>query len=192
MELIQSEGDRDFRGALETFVRLTRELEIPVVAKETGCGISSSVARQLRGSGVEHLDVSGAGGTSWVAVETHRADESRRRLGETFWDWGIPTAASVALVAPLGFRTVFATGGMKTGLDIAKAIALGAHAGGVARPVLQALEQGGRARALALLDSIEMELRTALLLAGAPNAAALGSTPRVVIGELAEWMRQAP
>jgi isopentenyl-diphosphate delta-isomerase len=190
MEMIQSDGDRDFRSALETLGRLSTDLSVPVVAKETGCGISSSVGRQLRTAGVRHLDVSGAGGTSWVAVETHRADEQRRRLGETFWDWGIPTAASVALVAPLAFETVFATGGIKSGLDIAKAIALGAHAGGIARPVLQALEQGGRAGALALLDSIELELRTALLLTGAPSVAALARAPRIIIGELAEWMRQ--
>lgn len=190
MEIVQEEGDRDFRGGLATLTRLASELPLPVIAKETGCGISPGVARRLRSAGVLHLDVSGAGGTSWVAVETQRAREERRALGKTFWEWGIPTAASVALAAPFGFDTVFATGGVQTGLDVAKAIALGATAGGIARPVLQALEGGGRAAALAFLSRVEAELRAALLLVGARDLAALRRAPRLVTGELAEWIRQ--
>lgn len=190
MELVQPEGDRDFSGGIATLERLSAELSMPVVAKETGCGISAGVARRLRAAGVRHLDVSGAGGTSWVAVETERADADRRALGETFREWGIPTAASVALAAPFGFRTLFATGGLKSGLDIAKAIALGAHVGGVARGVLQAFDRGGRAGALAELDRLEAELRTAMLLCGARSVSDLQSAPRVVLGELAEWLRQ--
>lgn len=190
MELIQDEGDRDFRGGLEALGRLTAELKVPVIAKETGCGISSHVARRLREVGVRHVDVSGAGGTSWVAVETHRASEQRRALGYTFWDWGIPTAASVCLVQNFGFETVIATGGVKTGLDIAKAIALGATLGGIARPVLQALERGGRDGASALLSQLTEEIRVAMLLVGARNLTELGRAPRVVTGELAEWLRQ--
>jgi isopentenyl-diphosphate delta-isomerase len=191
MELVQNEGDRDFRGGLPTIERLVRELPVPVVVKETGCGLSSDVARRLREVGVAHVDVSGAGGTSWVAVETQRATAERRGLGETFWEWGIPTAASVALCAPHGFSTLFATGGIKSGLDIAKAIALGATAGGIARPALQALETGGREAAIAFFDRIETELETAMLLVGAPDIAGLGRARRVVIGELTDWMGQA-
>jgi isopentenyl-diphosphate delta-isomerase len=190
MELVQVEGDRDFRGVLATLERLQSELTVPVVAKETGCGLSTSAARRLREIGIRHVDVSGAGGTSWVAVETHRASEERKALGHTFWEWGIPTAASVALVAPFQFETVFATGGVGSGLDIAKAIALGASAGGIARSVLQAFENGGRSAALELLSRLETELRTAMLLVGASDVAALGRAPRVVLGELREWMRQ--
>ena len=190
MEVVQDEGDRDFRGGLDTLGRLASELKVPVIAKETGCGISAAVARRLRSVGVRHVDVSGAGGTSWVAVETHRASPARRPLGERFWDWGIPTAASVALVAPHGFSTVFATGGISSGLDVAKAIALGANAAGIARPILQALTSGGRAAAVARLDQIELELRTAMLLVGAATVADLRKVPRVVVGELAEWTRQ--
>jgi isopentenyl-diphosphate delta-isomerase len=190
MELVQEEGDRDFRGGLETISRLVRELKVPVVVKETGCGLSAGVAARLSSAGVRHVDVSGAGGTSWVAVETQRAREQRKALGQSFWEWGIPTAASVALCAPFGFQTVFATGGVASGLDVAKAIALGASAGGIARGVLQALENGGRAAALALLDAIEAELRTAMLLCGARDLAALAGAPRVIVGELAAWMEQ--
>jgi isopentenyl-diphosphate Delta-isomerase len=187
MELIQVDGDRDFRGGLETLERLARELPLPVIAKETGCGLSGRVAERLRNHGIRHVDVSGAGGTSWVAVEMHRAPEAGRALGETFRDWGIPTAASVLMVARHGFDTVFATGGVRDGLDIAKAIALGASAGGIARGALQALESGGRATALAFFDRIEAELRTAMLLVGAGDLAALRRAPRLLRGELATW-----
>jgi isopentenyl-diphosphate delta-isomerase len=189
MELVQEEGDRDFRGGEDLFRRLTAELPVPVVAKETGCGVAPGVARRLYACGVRHIDVSGAGGTSWVAVEAQRASDQRRPLGERFWDWGIPTAASVALLAPLGLRTLCATGGISDGLQVAKALALGASLCGIARPVLQALERGGRDGAVALLDQIELELRTAMLLVGAADLAALRQTPRVVHGELRDWLR---
>jgi isopentenyl-diphosphate delta-isomerase len=192
MELVQSGGDRDFSRGLETIERLVRELGVPVVVKETGCGIGPGTARRLRRAGVAHVDVSGAGGTSWVGVETRRAaqvgDEPARQLGEALWDWGIPTAASVALLAPLGFETLLATGGIATGMDVARAVALGASAAGIARPVLRALSSGGRDAALALLDGIETELRAVMLLTGSRNLAALRGAPRVITGELAGWL----
>lgn len=188
MELIQAEGDRDFRGGLDFFRRAVQELSVPVIAKETGCGISVHTARRLKAAGVRHVDVSGAGGTSWVAVETQRASAERRELGNTFWDWGIPTAASVALTAQVGFATVIATGGIETGLDVARAIALGAHVAGIARPVLRAHAEGGRDGARAFLQRVALELRTAMLLVGARNLAELGSAPRLISGELRRWI----
>ena len=193
MELVQPGGDRDFSQGLRTIARLVRDLGVPIIVKETGCGISPGLGQRLRDVGVEHVDVSGAGGTSWVGVETKRAsaagDASARALGEALWDWGIPTAASVALLAPQGFETIVATGGIATGLDAAKAIALGAHAVGIARPVLRAFASGGRAGALALLDGVENELRAAMLLTASRNVAALRRAHRVVVGELATWVQ---
>jgi len=191
MELIQSDGDRDFRGGLATLERLGRELPVPVIAKETGCGLSANVAQRLFGAGIRHVDVSGAGGTSWVAVEMHRASGTAKGIGETFRDWGIPTAASVALVARQPFDTIFATGGVRNGLDVAKAIALGASAAGIARSSLQALESGGRAAALGFFDRIEAELRTAMLLVGARDLRALRQTSRLIRGDLAAWLALA-
>ena len=188
MELVQDEGDRDFRGGLATLERL-RGLGVPLVVKETGCGLSSHVAARVRALGVEYVDVSGAGGTSWVAVETHRASAARRPLGEAFWEWGIPTAASVAFCSTHGFRGIFATGGIGSGLDIAKAIALGASAGGIARKALQAVEAGGKPGALAFFDQIEAELRAAMLLTGSRNLRALAKAPRLITGELADWLK---
>ncbi len=190
MEVVQEGGDRDFREGLATLERLASQASLPIVAKETGCGLSRGVARRLYRAGVRHVDVSGAGGTSWVAVETQRAQSEKRALGEAFWEWGIPTAVSVAWAAECDFDTLFATGGIKSGLDIAKAIALGASAGGIARPVLQALEHSGLAGARAFLDGVERELRTALLLVGAPDVAALRRAPRVLLGELKSWVEQ--
>lgn len=195
MELVQPDGDRDFRGGIDTFKELARTLPFPVVAKETGSGLSSGVGRRLFNAGIRHVDVSGAGGTSWVAVETKRAaqmnDERSRVLGEALWDWGIPTAASVAEVAPLGFETVVATGGVKTGTEVAKALALGATAAGIARPVLVALKAGGRDAALLALDRIERELRAIMLLTGSRDVAALRRTRRIIRGDLAAWMASA-
>jgi isopentenyl-diphosphate delta-isomerase len=198
MELVQPGGDRDFSGATETLARLAHAgsgLGLPVIAKETGCGLSRGVGERLRAAGVRHVDVSGAGGTSWVGVETKRAaasgDGAARALGDAFWDWGVPTAASVALLAPLGFETIVATGGVATGLDVARAIALGATAAGMARPILRALVQGGRAAAVSVLDRVEAELRTAMVLTGSRDLAALRRAPRVVLGDLGAWLALA-
>jgi isopentenyl-diphosphate delta-isomerase len=195
MELVQPGGDRDFRGGLETITTLVRELPFPVVVKETGCGISSHVGKRLLAAGVRHVDVSGAGGTSWVAVETKRAeaaaDSRARALGEALWDWGIPTAASVGALAPLGFETIIATGGVATGMDVARALALGASAAGIARPALQALVAGGRAGAAAFFEAVEAELRAVMLLSGAPTVDALRKVPRVLGSELRAWLEQA-
>lgn len=195
MEIVQPEGDRDFRGGTETLARLARELPVPVVAKETGSGLSGSVAARLVAAGVRHVDVSGAGGTSWVGVETKRAaaagDEIGRTLGEAFWDWGIPTAASVALVASAGLKTILATGGVASGVDVAKAIALGASAAGIARPVLQAFVRGGEEGAHALLDQIERELRAVMLLTGSADIAALGRAPKILGSELRAYVESS-
>jgi isopentenyl-diphosphate delta-isomerase len=187
MEVVQPEGDKDFRGCLPQIARLAAELPFPVVAKETGCGLSLSVAQRLAAAGVEHLDVSGAGGTSWVGVETLRAEGDGRALGELFWDWGIPTAASLLATHRVGFRTVFATGGLKTGLDVARAIVLGATAGGLARPVIQAYYDGGPDAVERYLQQVERELRTAMLLVGAGNLAQLQKVPRLIGGSLRDW-----
>ncbi len=193
MELVQPGGDRDFRGALETIARLSKELKVPVITKETGCGISPEVGKRVVGVGASAIDVSGAGGTSWVGVETMRADAKgdarARSLGEALWDWGIPTAVCVASLAPLGV-TIIATGGVGSGLDAARAIALGASLVGIARPVLKALQSGGREGALAFLDGVEAELRAAMLLTGSRDLRALRKAPRVLSNELLVWLRQ--
>jgi isopentenyl-diphosphate delta-isomerase len=188
MEVIQPEGDRDFRGGLDTFARLKRELSLPVIAKETGNGIGPRTAHRLREIGIGTIDVSGAGGTSWVGVETLRAEGEAREIGQRFWDWGVPTAASVVYARRAG-HDVIATGGIRDGVDVARAIALGATIAGIARPVLQALNEGGEAGAEAFLERVERELATVMLLTGSRNLAQLERAPRVLRGELNDWLK---
>lgn len=187
MEMIQPGGDRDFRGGTETFERLATELSVPVIAKETGNGISAATASKLHAAGVRTVDVSGAGGTSWVGVETLRAEGDAERLGQALWDWGIPTAVSVAWCVREGMTTI-ATGGMRTGLDVARAIALGATCGGIARGVFMALQQGGPEGAERFLDQVEQELRAVMLLTGSATLGDLRRAPHVLTGELPSWL----
>lgn len=189
MELIQAGGDRDFRGCLDAIGRLAVELRVPVVVKETGSGLSAAVGRRVRDAGVRCVDVSGAGGTSWVGVETLRADPAERAVGEELWDWGIPTAASVALMAGLGLEVV-ATGGVQTGLDVARALALGATAGGVARAVLRAHSDGGKQGAAQLVERIVASLRAVMVLTSSRTPVELRNAPRVITGPLRDWLEQ--
>lgn len=186
-ELIQAGGDRDFRGCLAAIGRLQRELPFPVVAKETGAGMSLATVRRLIEVGVTTVDVSGAGGTSWVGVEALRAKGVAKAMGELFWDWGIPTGASVAWAAREGL-SVIATGGIRTGLDVAKAIALGAHAVGIARGFYIAQQRGGAEALDELAEHLEGALRTAMLLTGNRTITELRKTPRVITGALKDWL----
>jgi len=186
-ELIQPEGDRDFGRGLETFARLVRELPVPVVAKETGCGLSPEAIAGLHQAGVRTVDTSGAGGTSFVGVETLRAEGPDAELGQRLWDWGIPTAASVHFAVRGGMETI-ATGGIRSGLDVARALVLGARAAGMAQPLLQACVRGGRAEVERRLDAVERELRVVMLLTGAKRVGDLGRVPRMITGPLKDWM----
>ncbi len=185
-EVVQPGGDTDFRGGIEAIGRLGSELGTPIVVKETGCGLSGSVGERLVAAGVRWVDTGGAGGTSWVGVETLRA-RATRSLGELYWDWGIPTAASVAQLAPTGLN-IIATGGVRHGLDIARAIALGARAGGMARPFLMAWNQGGRDAVRDLATRVVNEIRVAHLLTGSANPAELRNKPTVLGAELRRWV----
>jgi isopentenyl-diphosphate delta-isomerase len=184
-ELIQPEGDRDFRGGTEVFRRLVRQLDIPVIAKETGCGISRSVALRLADAGVRNVDVSGAGGTSWVRIEALR-EGSAAALGEVYRDWGIPTAASLLQLRDLRLTTV-ASGGIRSGLDAAKAIALGAALAGVALPVYQAYRRGGLDGARDFIAFLAAGLRAAMLLTGSRRLADLRRAETVLGPRLERW-----
>lgn len=193
MEIVQPGGDRDFRGVLDVLGELNDDLSVPVIAKETGCGIGPRAALKIAKTGVRHLDVSGAGGTSWVAVEMMRAQGEAKHLGTMLRDWGVPTAASVLVAAAARpkFSTIIATGGVANGIDIAKAITLGAHAGGIARPVLQALTEGGPEGARAFLARVKAEIVSAMLLVGAKTLRDLGRADTLLGSELLSWAELA-
>lgn len=139
-EAVQDAGDTDFSGLAKKIEEVCKKLEVPVIAKEVGWGISERTAKLLADCGVSAIDVAGAGGTSWSQVEMHRApDEFTRQLAGTFVGWGIPTAESILNVKKaVPEMTIFASGGLKDGLDIAKCVALGATLGGMAGQFLKA------------------------------------------------------
>jgi isopentenyl-diphosphate delta-isomerase len=178
-ELIQAHGDRDFRGLVTAIQRFVEHSPMPVIVKETGCGISAETARKLALAGVRTVDVSGAGGTSWVAVEAVRAGEGSdaAALGEELWDWGVPTAVSIVACATENLVTI-ASGGVRTGLDVARALALGARAGGMAAPMLRAQRAAGVDGVRAAIDRVTRSLRAVCLLTGSQRAADLTRAPR--------------
>ena len=139
-EAVQDAGDTNFAGLAKKIEEVCKKMEVPVIAKEVGWGISERTAKLLAECGISAIDVAGAGGTSWSQVEMHRApDEFTRKLAATFVGWGIPTAESILNVKRvLPNMTVFASGGLKDGLDIAKCVALGATLGGMAGQFLKA------------------------------------------------------
>lgn len=181
-EAVQPEGETHFAGLLNKIEILCRALPVPVVAKEVGWGFSEVDARHLADAGVSAIDVAGAGGTSWTQVEMHRAqDEYQARLAGAFLDWGIPTAEAICNVrraAP--DLLVFASGGLRDGLEIAKCIALGASLGGLAGPFLKAAAQSLEA-AVQEIRLLQRQLQVAMFVAGAGDLARLRKTELKVV-----------
>ncbi|MFM8745786.1 MAG: type 2 isopentenyl-diphosphate Delta-isomerase [Aestuariivirga sp.] len=174
-EALQPEGDRNWHGVEAAISRLTRVLPVPVIAKEVGSGISAEVARRLADCGVAAIDVAGSGGTSWAAVEGKRAaGEAGEALGEIFRDWGIPTATCLAEVrAALPDMPLIASGGLRHGLDGAKAVRLGANLLGQAAALLPAAINGPEA-VIAHVEAFATALRIACLATGSRNLTELG------------------
>lgn len=189
-ELHQPEGDRDFRKGYETIIGVAKALGDRLLVKETGCGISPEVARRLVEGGVRNIDVSGLGGTSWVRVEQLRSTGTSREVGAQYSSWGIPTAAAVGSVRrAIGAEPrLVASGGMRTGLDVAKALALGADVGGMALPIFRAHQEGGLEGARRAMQVVITALSHALALTGSRNVQELRSRPRVITGMLQSWL----
>ena len=185
-EAIQREGETSFHGALNRLREVAKELSVPVIAKETGVGIVSEDVRLLEGSGVKGIDVGGAGGTSWAAVESYRERGVKNRLGITFWDWGIPTAVSVVEAISSTDLAVIASGGVRTGLDAAKAISLGADVAGLAWPLLKPAVEGNLDY---VLNALVEEFKTSMFLTSARRVEDLKRCPVVVTGKTAEWLK---
>ncbi|MDO5824156.1 type 2 isopentenyl-diphosphate Delta-isomerase [Methanobrevibacter sp.] len=185
-ESIQPEGDLDARGYLDLIGQIAGSVKIPTVAKETGCGISAESAKSLVDAGIDFIDVEGAGGTSWAAVETYRADD--RYLGETFWDWGIPTAISTAEVTNAVNVPVISSGGIRSGLEAAKAIALGADAVGMALPFLK--NSTSQDQLNKFISRFNDSLRIAMFLVGANNIEELKQSKLVIRGKTREWLNE--
>ena len=185
-ELVQREGDRSFEGGREALRRLASELRVPLIVKETGCGISATVAARLEAAGVRYVDVSGAGGTSWVRVEQLRGDARSRSLGALYRDWGIPTAASLLQLRGTSLVRI-ASGGIRNALDAVKALALGAEICGFALPVFRAWRSGGVGGASAFVEELCEGLRVGMVLTGAADLPALRRSAIVIGPGLERW-----
>jgi isopentenyl-diphosphate delta-isomerase len=164
-EAVQPEGDTRFAGLLEKIAAAVRSLDVPVIVKEVGAGISFPDAERLIEAGVKCIDVAGTGGTSWSRIEGERSEDPS--LGELFQDWGIPTPDALRALAPLRDRVpLIASGGIRSGLDMAKAVVLGASLCGLARPFLKpAMESAEAVRAA--IQKLKREFVTAMFLLGA-------------------------
>lgn len=186
-EMIQPEGDRDFRGCLEAISNLVETLDMPVIAKETGAGLSPPTLRKLQSCGVEWVDTSGAGGTTWIGVETLRKPKQDRSVGELLWDWGTPTAPSIVYASRHGFD-VIGSGGLRSGLDAARALVLGASVAGMALPWLKAAYNHGRDEAVAFGERTIDALETVCVLTGSKTLDELRDTPHRLGPELKRWL----
>lgn len=177
-EAVQPEGDVNFSGLLAKIEQVCQALPVPVIIKEVGWGFSEQCSRQLAEVGVAAIDVSGAGGTSWTQVEMHRAEsQDQADLAATFIDWGIPTAQSILNVNRAAPEVeIFASGGLRNGLDIAKCIALGASIGGMAGPFLKAANQSLE-RTIAVIQLVKRQIQVAMFAAGVSDLHQLRNTP---------------
>src|SRR6266480_3799924 len=186
-EVVQPEGDRRAKGCLAAIRTLAAKF--PVMAKETGAGISREAATRLKEAGVQAIDVGGLGGTSFSAVEHYRARKEasslKERLGATFWNWGIPTPASIRL-ADVGLPLI-ATGGIRSGLDAAKGIALGATVAGMAKPMLEAAKVSADA-VVAELRAVIEELKAAMFLTGSTSIPELQERKVIVSPPTLSWL----
>jgi isopentenyl-diphosphate delta-isomerase len=169
-ELMQPEGDRDFRGIREGIHDLVEKTQLPVIVKETGAGISGDVARQLLGIGVKVIDIAGAGGTSWAKVENQR--ERNRSPQTNFNNWGLSTAFCLEEVSVLKWEKHFqiiSSGGIRNATDIAKSICLGADICAMAQPVIKTIHKSGLDGLYRWIDALEKDLKTILCLLGCEN-----------------------
>jgi len=172
-EAVQPEGNRNFKGLTEKIGAVSRALEVPLIAKEVGNGISVDAAVRLRTAGVKAIDVAGRGGTSWSAVEAQRAARQGKAADRTFTDWGIPTEeALVSVRRALPDMPLIASGGIRTGVDIAKSIALGADLAAFGQPLLAAALESAD-KVIELIAVVIHELKVSMLCVGAPNLQAL-------------------
>lgn len=185
-EAVQPEGDTTSKGYLKIISEFSEKSKLPVIIKETGAGISKETAKEILKTKISGIDVGGAGGTSFAGVETLRKGSDEL---EDFWDWGIPTAASILEVRSVSKKIpLIASCGIRTGLDIAKAIALGADAAGIALPLLKPAQESPEA-VVSKLNEITNGLRTAMFLCRAKNIQELSSRKIVITGKLSEWQK---
>ena len=193
-EIVQPEGEPNYKHVLSKIKTFTGSVDRPVVVKEVGFGISGDVAKKLESAGVKAIETAGMGGTSYAAVEYHRAHEMnmdiKTKLGEVYWDWGIPSAASLYLVRRSVKIPVVSSGGLRSGLDMAKAIAMGADMCATAWPLLRPATVSAE-KVQEKLEELISGLKAAMFLTGCKNISELRKAKYVVTGELLDWIAQS-
>jgi len=186
-ELSMEEGDRNFSSLCRRVTETVNTIDVPVIVKEVGFGISKETAMGLAQTGVRWLDLGGKGGTNFAAIEARRFSHG---VGNVFLDWGITTVCSLLEVKSTNIPyKIFASGGIRSGLDIAKALVLGADAVGIAGPFLKALLSGTYKGVIEQVMKYENELKTAMLLTGSASLEQLKEKPWVISGNSREWCR---
>jgi isopentenyl-diphosphate delta-isomerase len=191
-EAVQVDGDTNYHGVYEKIEELGKNLDTPLIMKETGAGIAWEDALKMEKAGASGLEISGVGGTSWSAVEYHIAKEVGKKkmeyLGGALWNWGIPTAISVVETTQKTDLAVISSGGIRTGVEIVKSIALGAQVGGIAKPFLEKAIEGKDALDKHV-DNIIREIQVTMFLVGASNLDDLRHVPVLIMGKTAEWLK---
>ena len=177
MEAVMPDGDTRFADLLGKIENTCKTLEVPVIVKEVGWGFSNQAAVQLHNAGVKALDIAGAGGTSWTEVEMHRAEtDNQRKIASAFVDWGIPTSESIQIVhKAVPDLPIFASGGLRNGVDISKCLALGAVMGGIAGTFLKAAVNSPQA-VIDEINRVKKEIQISMFAAGAGDLEALADT----------------
>jgi len=186
-EAVQPEGDADFSGLIEKIAEFSDKISVPVYVKEVGHGVSYEVAFALKDTKIKAIDIQGAGGTSWTAVDSLR---HKTGFGEIFRDFGLPTAVSLMQVKSAIHGTgkkVIASGGVRNGIDAIKALVLGADMAGSAMPMLKAQNKNGCAGIKKQLTDLKKEMEIASFLVGCKNIAQLHTEKPIIIGKLKEW-----
>ncbi|MDQ4073117.1 MAG: type 2 isopentenyl-diphosphate Delta-isomerase, partial [Thermoproteota archaeon] len=187
-ELIQPEGEPKFKGVTKRISELAMQLEIPVIVKEVGSGISGEVASRLKSIGVKAINVAGSGGTSWAGIEKIRADEHdshiKSGLGSLFWDWGIPTALSILLVSRSVDLPIIASGGLRNGMEIAKCLVLGSTMCAMAFPFLKKAAESEE-ELEKFTDLTIAQLKATMFLVGSSNIFSLKNTKYILTDKLA-------
>ncbi|MDR4510183.1 MAG: type 2 isopentenyl-diphosphate Delta-isomerase [Nitrososphaeraceae archaeon] len=188
-ELIQPEGEPKYKGVYNKIVEIKDKIDIPIIVKEVGSGISKEVALKLEKANIDSINIAGSGGTSWAGVERIRAGQLKNslkeHLGDLFWDWGIPTAQSLIEVKSSVRLPVIASGGIRNGLEIAKCLVLGASMCALAYPFLKAAADSEEAL-LEFVNFLFTELKSVMFLTGTSYISQLASLRYILTGELAD------
>jgi len=187
MEAFQPEGDRQPAMVVETILRIKSEVSFPIVVKEVGTGFSLQQLELLKTCDAEWLDVAGAGGTNWIKIEALRSDEKIRQVVGPFLEWGVPTAVALIWAKKVGHEKVIASGGIRDGLEAAKALALGARMCGLALPVLRIMPKYGKGGVINYLRNVIDQVKVATFLCGIDSTKQLSNVQFVIKDELRDW-----